>query len=223
MAVQVLQKDDRRPVALPGCGHPRLASPASPPSSWRVSCPRSRAPRHNPRPIAKTAEVVRRRSWAERVRTGAFSSRDSISNNELTSALTRFNLSSTAIGSTCAITSSTSHHAEVSSPLQIKHRSVRDSPGDRNIGLAQSQERGLAWRSGPRGSFPRRSKGTQPSRVTGALHRVRTDFSRLRKRSNMLGKLLKVKFHFSKPMNHGCHAARAVLGLPSPGFIQYNS
>ena len=48
----------------------RLASLASPPSSWPASCPGSRAPPHNPRPIAMTAEVVRRRSWAERVRMG---------------------------------------------------------------------------------------------------------------------------------------------------------
>ena len=51
----------------------RLASLASQPSSWQASCPGSRAPPHNPRPIAKTAEVVRRRSWAERVRMGVLS------------------------------------------------------------------------------------------------------------------------------------------------------
>jgi hypothetical protein len=48
----------------------RLVSLASPPFSWRASCPRSRAPPHNPRPFAKTADVVCRRSWAERVRMG---------------------------------------------------------------------------------------------------------------------------------------------------------
>jgi hypothetical protein len=97
----------------------RSVSLASP-FSWRASCPRSRAPPHNPRSIAKTAEVVRRRIWAERVRDGgALSFRDSISNNELTSALTRFDpLHSIAISGACAITSSASHHAEVSSPCR---------------------------------------------------------------------------------------------------------
>jgi hypothetical protein len=55
---------DRQSVALPGCG---VASLTSPPSPWRASCPGSRAPPHQARPIAKTAEVVRGRSWAERV------------------------------------------------------------------------------------------------------------------------------------------------------------
>jgi hypothetical protein len=51
----------------------RLASLASPTSSRQAPCLGSRAPPHNPRPIAKTAEGVRRRSWAERVRVGVLS------------------------------------------------------------------------------------------------------------------------------------------------------
>jgi hypothetical protein len=68
----------------------RLAFLASTPSSWRASCPGSRAPPTHV-PLAKTAEVVRRESWAERVRMKVSSPSEIRSRtNELKSGLTPF-------------------------------------------------------------------------------------------------------------------------------------
>jgi hypothetical protein len=112
---------DRPAVALPGCGRPPIGVPRFTALLLAGILPRISRTTPQPTSHCKDHEVC-----AVEVEPNACGS----------GCLLFPRPNSIAIGTACAITSSTSHHAEVSSPCRSR-TSVGDSPGDRNIGDAQ--------------------------------------------------------------------------------------